>query len=107
MKYWVLYTSKSTVPISAVISPTNLLALIRITQQDNLQAESEGFAIKGATSEMTLSFLLLSLYLLSFYVTRAWSRKEYATIMTLKKFEYDAQAPLAIVVLFRQTLACT
>ena len=61
MKYWVLYTSKSTVPISAVISPTNLLALIRITQQDNLQAESEGFANKGATSEMTLSFLFLSL----------------------------------------------
>ena len=53
--------------------------------------------IKGQLQKWRcLSFSCL--YLLSFYVTRAWSRKEYATIMTLKKFEYDAQAPLAIVV---------
>ena len=60
--------------------------------------------IKGQLQKWRcLSFSCL--YLLSFYVTRAWSRKEYATIMTLKKFEYDAPAPLAIFVLFRQTLA--
>lgn len=76
-----MYTSKSTVPIPGVISPyispTNFLALIRITQQDNLQAESEGFANKGATSEMTFSFLFLSLLtkFLSFYVSIAWSHR--------------------------------